>query len=63
MRLGEAEAAAAQTAKDFEEFRAEAEGLRNQDLTLRRAEERARSLEARLAEKVRWALQGSSPIR
>jgi len=51
-RVAEVEAGAAKTAKELAEFKAESAGLRNQDLTLRKMEEKNRALEAQLAEKV-----------
>lgn len=51
-RLAEVEAAAAKSARELAEYKAESSGLKNQDLTIRRLEERARQLEAQLQEKV-----------
>lgn len=52
--VAEVEAEAAKTARELADFKAESAGLRNQDLTLRRLEEKNRSLETQLVEKVRW---------
>ena len=57
-RLAEVEAEAARSARELAEFKAESSQLRNQDLTIRRLEERARLLEAALQEKVRIWIQG-----
>ena len=46
------EAAAAKSARELAEYKAESSQLRNQDLTIRRLEEKARQLEAQLQEKV-----------
>ena len=51
-RLGEVEARAAKMAMELADFKTEATTLRNQDLTVRRLEERKKALEAQLAEKV-----------
>ena len=47
------EAVAARSARELAEYKAESSQLKNQDLTIRRLEERARQLEAQLVEKVR----------
>ena len=52
-RAAEAEAAATKLAGELAEYKAESAGLLNQDLTIRRLEERARGLEAALEERVR----------
>ncbi len=52
-RCAELEAAAARLAGELADFKAESRQLRNQDLTIRRLEERARALEAELAAKAR----------
>lgn len=46
------EAAAAKLAGELAEYKAESRELRNQEHTIRRLEERARTLEAQLDEKV-----------
>ena len=51
-RLAEVEARAAKMAMELADFKTEATTLRNQDLTVRRLEERKKALEAQLAEKV-----------
>ena len=44
-------------AQELAEFHSERGELRNQEVTVRRLEERARATEARLAEQVRWWLK------
>lgn len=61
------EAAAAKLAGELAEYKAESRELRNQEHTIRRLEERARTLEAQLDEKVNPVkrsvkLQGSGEI-
>lgn len=51
-RLAEVEAVATRSARELAEYKAESSQLKNQDLTIRRLEERARQLEAQLLEKV-----------
>jgi signal transduction histidine kinase len=51
-RVAEVEAAAAKASRELAEYKAESSELRNQDLTIRRLEERVRGLEADLQEKV-----------
>ena len=51
-RVAEVEATAAKASRELAEYKAESSELRNQDLTIRRLEERVRSLEADLLEKV-----------
>ncbi len=50
------EAAAAKLAGELAEYKAESRQLRNQEHTIRRLEERARTLEAQLEEKVLYSL-------
>lgn len=50
-RVAELEAAAVKSARDLAEFKTESEGLRNQDLTIRRLEDKVRTLEAALGER------------
>ena len=52
-RSAELEAATRRMAAELADFKAESKQLRNQELTIRRLEERARSLEAQLEAKVR----------
>ena len=51
-RVAEVEAAAERASRELAEYKAESAELRNQDLTIRRLEERVRGLEADLQEKV-----------
>lgn len=48
-----AEARANRLAQELAEYKEESSALRNQDLTIRRLEEKVRSLEAQVEEKVR----------
>lgn len=50
-RCAELEAAARRLAGELADFKAESKELRNQELTIRRLEERARTLEAQLEAK------------
>jgi homeobox protein cut-like len=50
--VAELEAEATKMTQELEEFRTESKQLKNQDLTIRRLEERARALEAQLETKV-----------
>ena len=61
-RVSEVEAAAEKASRELAEYKAESSELRNQDLTIRRLEERVRGLEADLQEKVhRPALWRAAP--
>ncbi len=51
-RVAEVEGAAERASRELAEYKAESAELRNQDLTIRRLEERVRGLEADLQEKV-----------
>ena len=52
-RVAEVEAAAERASRELAEYKAESAELRNQDLTIRRLEERVRGLEGDLQEKAR----------
>ena len=60
--MAEVEAAAEKASRELAEYKAESAELRNQDLTIRRLEERVRGLEADLQEKVRPAARHVSRV-
>lgn len=61
-RCAAAEAGEARALADLEQHRQESQGLRNQDLTVRRLEEKVRSLEKQLEEKVSRLLFQGMPL-
>lgn len=47
--------------KELQEFQTEAKGIKNQELTIRKLEERCKTLEADLATKVCWPVRPLGP--
>lgn len=52
-RTAEVEAQAMKLARELAEYKAESKGLKNQELTVRKLEDKCRTLEGQLAAKVR----------